>query len=392
MTKRTGITGALIAAALLVTAQVEAAAAEDRWLPYQGCWRAADAPAGALLCIVAEGDGVRLVEIADGKVLRDSRVFANGTPQAISREGCTGNESARWSGDGQRVYLETTMTCGEQLQRKTSGMFALLSSHEWLSIHAIEVGKEAAVRSVKYDAVESPEGIPAGITEALKANRLARETARAAASQELDLHDVAEAAGAVHGRAVEALLMAREQGFDLDGRKLVLLADAGVPDYLIDAVVAVSNPHVFAVRAPQAVVQTEEAPRPRSAYADRCDRYSWYDPWCDGSYYGYSRYSPWGSHYSPYSYGYGYGYYQPPVIVIRDPNDDDDQPRRRGRITRDGYRSGDASSSTRETTRSSVAADKKSDSSSKGSATTGSSSSGSSTTPRKAKPRGSGGN
>jgi len=387
MTRLTGITGALIAGALLVSADAQAAPVEDRWLPYEGCWRAEDAPAGALLCVVGDGEGVRLVEIADGKVLRDSRVVADGSPQSISREGCTGTESARWSGDGQRVYLETLMTCGEQIKRKTSGLFALLSRNEWLSIHAIEVGQEAAIRSVKYEVVEGSDAIPADIASALQANRLARETARAVASQQLDLSDIVEASGAVHGRAVETLLMARGQEFHLNGQRLVQLADAGVPAYLIDAVVAVSNPHVFEVR-PSAPVAEEETPRKSSASADRCDSYSWYDPWCDGSYYGYSRYSPWGSYYSPYSYRYGYN--QPPVIVIRDPNGDDDQPRRRGRITRDGYRTG-SSSPSRETTRSSVGADKSSSSSgSSSSSTSGSSSSSSST--RKAKPRGTGGN
>lgn len=388
MTKRAGVAGALFAGALMLAAQVEGTAGEDRWLPYEGCWRAEEAPAGTLLCVVAEGAGVRLVEIADGKVLRDSRVTADGAAHAISREGCTGFENARWSGDGQRVYLETTMTCGEQLQRKTSGMFALLSPNQWLSIHAIEVGKEAAVRSVKYEVVESAAGVPADIANALKANRLARETARTAASQELDLSDIVEAAGAVHGRAVEVLLMTRGQEFDLNGRKLVQLADAGLPAYLIDAVVAVSNPRKFAVR-PAAPIE-EEAPRNRSAYADRCDRYSWSDPWCDGSYYGYARYSPWGAYYSPYSYGYNY--YRPPVIVIRDP--DQDQPRRnRGRITRDGYRSGGGSTSGEP--RSSVGTDK-SGSSTTGSSTTTSTGGASSTSQdsgsstRKAKPRGSG--
>jgi hypothetical protein len=108
---------------------------------------------------------------------------------------------------------------------------------------------------------------------------------------------VIEASRAVAPAVVQAWLLERGQAFSLDAAELVRLADAGVPARVTDAMVAVSNPEVFAVARP------EVQPRDRRL-ADDDDVvgrriYVYMDP----------SYSPYGWGYAPYGYGYGYGRY-----------------------------------------------------------------------------------
>jgi hypothetical protein len=67
------------------------------------------------------------------------------------------------------------------------------------------------------------------------------------AASSLSLDDVKEASGKVAPRALEAALVETNTGFDLKGRTLVDLDDAGVPDSVIDLLVALSYPDRFVV-------------------------------------------------------------------------------------------------------------------------------------------------
>jgi uncharacterized membrane protein YgcG len=391
-------TGASLLLMLLLTAAAQAAVTsrtdvEDRWLGYVGCWRANDAPLSSLLCVVPEGQGVRMVELNEGAIVRETRIVADGQPAPISQEGCTGTERAHWSADGERVFLSTEMTCGERTARKTSGLFARVSNTEWVSVQALEVGDQAATRTVRYTSVGTPTNLPQSLREVLQRDRLARETARFAWMSVLDLEDVREAVAAVHPRAVEALVVARNQPVNLDGRTLRALAQGGVPSYVIDALVATSFPERFAVQQP-------EPPTEVAALTDRryvrgfggggtvggmCnsyDMFSRYDQDCY-SRYGYLRYSPWDA-YSPYGYNQ-YGYRNPPII-IRVPTTPESE-REHGKVTKRGYSRGRSGGSSGESSSGSPSARSSDSGSSSGSSSSGSSGSGDSER-RTAKPRG----
>jgi hypothetical protein len=119
---------------------------------------------------------------------------------------------------------------------------------------------------------------------------------------------------------VEAWLLERGQGFELDAKRLVALADAGVPGTVTDLMVALSNPKVFAINrsAREAELmrqmgQTAVTGRTVPVYAyspfgwgPYGSYYSWY-----GNRYGYG--------YGPgYGYGYGNGWYygNTPIIIV----------------------------------------------------------------------------
>ena len=159
-----------------------------------------------------------------------------------------------------------------------------------------------------------------GISDPAAERRMAVRSARMAAAASLGLDDVQEASERMGARAVETWIVAEGDEFDVDAEALIRLDDAGVPERVIDAVVAVSHPDRFVVEAGGEVAQVADAPRPRHYRG-----YMGFNPWFGPSFgmgYGWAPYySPFRRYgYSPwaYDYGYGYGYWgsRPGVVII----------------------------------------------------------------------------
>jgi uncharacterized membrane protein YgcG len=318
--------------------------------------------------------------------------MADGQARPVNQEGCQGSERADWSADKTRLFVHTDQTCGAGLNRKVSGIIALTSPSRWVSVQAVTSGaSQSGARVVQYTAVE-PTNLPAEIAQAVRGNRLSRETARVAASARLDLSDVREAAAKVDPIVVENWLTVTAQTFDLDARKLVALADAGVTPSVLDALIAVSNPERFEIRG-----VADEVVEEGSIRRDRRDRYGYCDPymWWGFEYSAYgscSRYNRYGYYgYSPYGYDYyNWSLINRPIIIVKGSDDDDVNPLR-PRATRSGYSSGRSSGGVNSAGRSSTAGSSSSGGSTSSTSSGSSSSSGSSTTTttRTAKPRGS---
>ena len=84
-------------AALVAPVTVQAAPPDEAWLAWVGCWRAEGDSSERSLCIVPDGDGVRMITLNAGKIEAESRIVANGRARAITQEGCSGTETATWS-------------------------------------------------------------------------------------------------------------------------------------------------------------------------------------------------------------------------------------------------------------------------------------------------------
>lgn len=317
---------------LMATVSPTPVVAQDgSWLAWHGCWRSMteDTPVGEVVCVLrgADASEVRLSTVVDGVVTSTTTIRTDGVARELSEGGCRGTETARWSADGRRVYVKAVLDC-EGIRRETSGVLAMVAEQEWVSVQAASVGGRDAAHSVRYRAIAGtnmPAEIRAGLDDA---RELARESARLHVSAPLDLDAVVEASTQMPAPAVEALLAARGTGFDIDARRIVQLEEAGVPNPVIDMVVALTFPARFAVR------EAEVAPVAESGYRD--DNRGWaescYDPYWDpypyygynrtcSRYYGrfgYSRYSPW----DPYGWRYGYGTGSPVVVIIQ-PRDDE---------------------------------------------------------------------
>lgn len=370
-------------AAALVTPAAANNSADDAWLAWVGCWRAEGDASQRALCIVPDGNGVRMITLNGNAVQSESRIIADGQPHAISQEGCSGTETARWSEDRKRLFINADLNCGNNTQRNVSSIWAMLNRSQWANVQSIGAGDDRMLNTVRYAELELTD-LPAEIAQAFADNRLARETIRLSAAAPLDLGDVHDAVQQAETRAVEAWLTVVGQEFNLNGQKLIALADAGVPNSVIDVLVALSNPQHFAVREERA---TDAMPRGRRPVG--CLDSYWYDPYDPFAYRG-GRFA---RNYYNTAYGCGGmggwgfyptwgGYYGGGRVIVIAPVG---EARGRGKVTRNGYRAPrDTGVGTPSTTRTNTSSGS---TRSSGDAAAGSGSSSSSDGGRKAKPR-----
>lgn len=140
---------------------------------------------------------------------------------------------------------------------------------------------------------------------------MAVSTARDAAGAPPEIADVVEATHALAPAVVEAWLIEEGEGFALNGHRLVGLKSEGVPGRVIDVMVALSYPRVFAINLASRRAE-RRAPAP-GYYDRRPDMYAvgYGSPYGCYSPFAWDCYSPFGwGYYSPYLYS-PYGYYSP---------------------------------------------------------------------------------
>lgn len=322
--------GAVVAAGVLALAPGAAGAQQPSgtWQPWLGCWSAGPSVGGVaasamapVVCITPTADAsvVEIATIAGDSVVGTQRIDAGGREQPLTATGCAGTQRAEWSADGRRVYLRAAAVCDGQ-ERVTSGIIAMSPDGEWLDVQGVATGGRDAVRVARYHEVSVPRGAPARIASSLAGRTGSVLGSRLATGGTIGTTAVLEASRSVTPAVAEAWLMERGQIFPLDARELVRLADAGMPARVIDAMVAVSNPTVFAV------ARSERADRgARGARADDDDVagrrvYVYMDPAYSPYGWGYSPYAYSALGYGRYGYGYGGGYYgypgyQAPIVI-----------------------------------------------------------------------------
>ena len=306
---------------------------DARWQPWLGCWEPAGAMEGLnnrMLCVLpVEGSAaVELATVDSGRVLTRERVVANGERVKSDESGCTGWKSAQWSTDGEQLYLKSDFDCGEGLHRTATGIFAMAPGGVWLDVQRVSANDGGGgVRVIHYRSAGAPDVLRDELARVTAQRELALSTARAAAAGSVSLEDVISASRAVDPGVVEAWLIERRQPFSVDSKELVQLADAGVPSRVIDAMVALSYPKVFAIAGSNDIDMRsgEIALQPEESGGRTILSTMMYPPYGYGFYgFGFSPldyyYSPFG--YSPYGYGFGYGWYPGagPVVIIRNPN------------------------------------------------------------------------
>jgi hypothetical protein len=361
------VASAFVAVAL-VPAALAAQTPDSRWLPWVGCWQpAGTAVSGDLtVCVTPQssGSGIEVRTVANGQTVGTRTLVADGQRHPITEEQCTGWQTATFSQDGRRAYLRSQMTCDGQV-RSASAIMALASPNEWIDAQAIGAGEDRAARVIRYTPASDDRVRAAGLEPPSSERLMAVADARLLAAVDLTLEDIAEAAPQVDTEALEAFIVERDQRFNVDAESLIELADAGVPEPVIDLVVAVSFPDRFALDREDRYADLRPAdPRDRPD-ADRYDPFGWggrgrYGYY--GSCYGFGLNSGWYGNdpffYSPYGYGrgcydpfyygrFGYGgYYGRPIIIVRGPEDDDGVLEPTGRVVNGrGYTRGGSSSS-----------------------------------------------
>lgn len=282
------------------------------WNAWIGCWApdlGTDAfapPSGepSALCVIPAGaaGGVELLSIEDGSIVDREFLGMSDSGAVTERDGCSGTETLTWSADGQRVFQSGSFNCPGDLRRESSGIFAISRSGEWIAVEAVSVAGEAEVRAITYRPADAVAEQMDEVREAIEGRSMAIDAARSAAGARVEIEDVLEAERTVDVAAVEGWLIEQEQSFGVDAARLIELSEAGVSDRLIDLMVALSYPRVFAIDRTSRegeIADREGSPR---------------RPTRGGMPVYYPRY---GGYYPGYMGG---GWYGRPVIVVRDPD------------------------------------------------------------------------
>ena len=306
----------------------------DNWL---GCWRLEDdlAGTGARLCVTPETDGVRLQTLVGTVRGADEVVIPDGVARPIADSECKGSERAEWSSDGQRVFRSIDVTCKDETPRTIKGVAFLASSGMLVNVqHVTGEGATPSVRVQRYrralnqtlaDGSKAPQPKAAGV----------------AIDGTWSIEDVIEASRKLPAEALQGALADVRQKFNVNRKTLVALDEAGVPESVIDLMVALTFPDRFVVERVAS-----------SAPVGVTTGMGWYDPFmspflgsaygnCFGSqYYGYrSYYNTCGPFYSGYNsfspYGSYYPYYNnyyPGGWVAVDPSPDGPTASGQGRV------------------------------------------------------------
>jgi hypothetical protein len=406
---------------------VSQTAVDPRLTPWLGCWRTiGDSPDGSptRACVTpsrAVAGTVDLVLYSADTVVSRQPIPRPGLAASREIDGCRGNETAEWTSDDARLILRAELRCAGGVRRVETGLLTMTTSGEWLQLQHLAVGENEATTAVRFRLEEPPAGGVTGFPGSAEAIRLA-------VGAPVSPLQVLEVARRVPTGLTEAWVAELGQGFTLDGKALVKLADRGMPAPVIDLMVALSHPEVFALRphdplgrrGASAEAITSMAPpasgtvsrRPRCAdFDDFCYGpagmgawglgwrfgYGPWDPWDPWAYrYGYGvPVSPFGAIGSPFGYGYGNGWGgtywgRQPIVIVNRPSggvSDDgrsDAPTRGRAVNGGGYTRSGGASSGGSSVRSGGSSGGSSGSSSGGS-TSGSGSSGGT---RTAKPRG----
>jgi hypothetical protein len=184
-----------------------------------------------------------------GQVVTRERIDASGARVETTRGDCTAWQSAEWSARGPRVYLRSGDKCAAGDTHSGTGVIAMTGRGEWLYIQGMTLGGQTGVRVQRYRELASDFALPDEVTNALRLDVTATMWARAAAGAPLATEDVIDASRHVDAAVLEVLLTERGEPFTLDAKRLIALADAGVPSRVIDLMIALSNPNVFAINA-----------------------------------------------------------------------------------------------------------------------------------------------
>jgi hypothetical protein len=185
-----------------------------------------------------------------------------------------GWQSAEWSRDGRRLFASAELACLNQPPRKVSGLAMMTEGTTWLDAQVIDVAGRESIRVRRYR--RTSEGT------------VSADASFTSATPAFTIDDVKEASGKVSPRALEAALVEANIRFDLNSRTLVALDDAGVPDDVIDLLVALSFPSRFVV---------ERASRGSSGFAG-------VDETAVNPYYWPYDYDYWPYYYAPFGYSY----------------------------------------------------------------------------------------
>jgi len=219
------------------------AATDARWRPWLGCWATNDnSPA----CIVpsASPTAVELVILSAGKEVYRETIDASGEQKDRTFEGCDGWESGRWSDDGRRLYLNSEYRCGNGSVRTGKELFSISPAGEWVDSISFKVNENTGVRTTRRRVVPPPDAI---LREFAGMNTLRPLSRTDTINPPIGFAEIVEASRLLDGPVVEAWLSVVQPRMKVDSRRLMNLTRAGVPEGVLDLLVALAYPKRFSI-------------------------------------------------------------------------------------------------------------------------------------------------
>ncbi|MEN9816137.1 MAG: hypothetical protein RLZ32_17 [Gemmatimonadota bacterium] len=324
---------AVLAVALAVAASAPVAVAQGvqggqgvdpRFHPWLGCWgtpaggpigAAVSAPSEDRTCVVPSASvagSVDLVAVRGDSVASRTPLPSPGIPMPRTVDGCGGEQLASWSVDNRHLLVRSTLACAGGQRRTETAVMGFTESGDWLQVQHFDVDGNAATTVARRAAEEVPErvwrAVGGGTVRSSYAVRLAM-------GAPLTLAQLREIATRMPAPLTEAWLAVRSPRFGLSGTALVALAGEGVPGRVIDMLVALDHPDLFAVGP-----DTQRAADPvqvigRGGCRSRAEC-GWDRGWDRGMGWGAGPmggwdgawgWDPWAWRYGPMGYGFGVG-------------------------------------------------------------------------------------
>src|SRR5690606_3659004 len=192
-------TSLLAGAALLVAAAAQPVSAQaspdSRWQAFLGCWAPivqddGQSAAQHTVCFQPAAGGVDVLTVVAGEITGRQHLAPDAGSRAVKDEQCEGTETATWSKDGARVYLRSTLQCGEDvLGRDGAGAFALAGPSTLMEVEAVGVNDQYGVRVQHYYALGAG-AYPASLRDLAT---MGSASARLYASAPLTMPDIVDA-------------------------------------------------------------------------------------------------------------------------------------------------------------------------------------------------------
>jgi uncharacterized membrane protein YgcG len=252
---------------VMVAASTPAAAqtsgdVDPRWNAWLGCWQLVEervreewepepaprefvATKGAVVCVTPadQPNAIRLTTRVESQSTLEDTIVADGTRHPLREPGCEGTQRTEWSSTGLRLFARAELTCGG-MSRTVSGMAMIDAARLWTDVQIVEESGRETIRVRRYRRAPDQSDATMSLPKPTQARALGT-TARKPAMLTID--EVKEIAQKLPLSALEAALLETGASFPLNSKRLVELDDAGVPDRIIDLMVALSFPNRFVI-------------------------------------------------------------------------------------------------------------------------------------------------
>jgi hypothetical protein len=210
-------------------APVPAAAAIDRARGFDRPLPRDAGDADSRVCVTPGGDGVTMTTYHGEAIVLEQAVSADGRAHAVGGL-CPGTRRVEWANGRAHLLSHAEFVCADAPPHTGSALALITADGTWLDLETVRTGGREALRVRHYRRFD-----PAG------------PAARPVMGAPLTLADVQYLSARLPAPIVEAAIVESRATLPVGAREVVGLADSGVPERVIDLIVALAYPETFVV-------------------------------------------------------------------------------------------------------------------------------------------------